>query len=645
MATPTAAAPPAPVAAAGEGERPLALADGVELLGEFEGSGFKETPRLARRADGQIVRLTPLLYAVAAESDGVRDAGAVAAAVSTRCGRGVSAGNVRFLAEKQLRPLGILALPDGTMPEVRKRAPLMALRHRRSLVPARVVGVMARAMAWAHRPAVVLLVLVALGLFDAWLFGVHGLAAPLRTTLYEPTRLLAVLAAIVIATAFHEVGHASACHYGGARPGVMGVGLYLVWPAFYCDVTESYRLGRAGRLRTDLGGVYFNGIFALLMGAAYLATGQEPLLLVAFLQHMLAVQQLLPLLRFDGYYVLSDLTGVPDILSRIKPIFGSLVPWRKPDPAVTELKPWVRVVVTGYLLVLVPLLAFMIGSMVLAAPRVLATTYDSLGLQLDRLQAASGAAELGLGVVRITSLCLPVGAMALSVGRSGRMAGRGLMRWSSGSVPRRLLAAALILGTAVGLASLWWPNGEYQPIRPGERGTIGEIASSFPQVGSGRPSFSEARERLYGPAPTAREQASPPPERAPRGAGGTPDPAVRRPEQEEPWPADPLSDDPDAPGAGAGAGVPTSDDRSNEDSQIDAAAPSGSPQPTTTAPPSATPEPTATPTASATPTPSPTATSTPAATATPTPGTSSTATPTATPTTTTTTTATPSVTP
>ena len=201
--------------------------------------------------------------------------------------------------------------------------------------------------------------------------------------------------AIVAATAFHEIGHASACRHGGARPGVMGVGLYLVWPAFYCDVTESYRLNRAGRLRTDLGGVYFNGIFALLMGAAYAATGFEPLLLVAFAQHMIAFQQLLPLLRFDGYYVLSDLTGVPDILGRIKPIFRSLVPWRKAEPAVTELKPWVRVAVTAYLLVLVPALVFLLGSMVMAAPRVLATTYDSLGLQLDRLQQASGPASSG----------------------------------------------------------------------------------------------------------------------------------------------------------------------------------------------------------------------------------------------------------
>ena len=55
----------------------------------------------------------------------------------------------------------------------------------------------------------------------------------------------------------------------------MGVGLYLVWPAFYCDVTEAYRLDRPGRLRTDLGGVYFNGLFALAAGAAYFATGRR----------------------------------------------------------------------------------------------------------------------------------------------------------------------------------------------------------------------------------------------------------------------------------------------------------------------------------------------------------------------------------
>ena len=60
---------------------------------------------------------------------------------------------------------------------------------------------------------------------------------------------------------------------------------------------------------------------------------------MAFVQHLIVLQQLMPLMRFDGYYVLSDLTGVPDILSRIKPIFRSLIPRRAPEPKVRELKP------------------------------------------------------------------------------------------------------------------------------------------------------------------------------------------------------------------------------------------------------------------------------------------------------------------
>ena len=57
---------------------PLVLADGVELIGEYEGSGFKEPPLLARRADGQVVQLSPLLYDVATACDGRRDDDAVA---------------------------------------------------------------------------------------------------------------------------------------------------------------------------------------------------------------------------------------------------------------------------------------------------------------------------------------------------------------------------------------------------------------------------------------------------------------------------------------------------------------------------------------------------------------------------------------
>jgi putative peptide zinc metalloprotease protein len=494
---------PRPLSAGGE---VLALADGVELIGEYEDSGFKDPPLLARRADGQMIQLSRLLYLIAAACDGHRDADSVAAVVGEQYGRRVSSRNVRYVVERKLRPLGVLALADGTTPELPKREPVMALRHRKPIVPESYVNGVARAFTWLHRPPIQIVVLLALATFDAWLFGVHGIAGGLRAILYSPVLLLGLLASIVVATAFHEIGHASACRYGGARPGVMGVGIYLVWPAFYCDVTEAYRLNRPGRLRTDLGGVYFNGIFALAAGLAYFPTGQEALLLVAFVQHTIVLQQLLPLLRFDGYYVLSDLTGVPDILSRVKPIFRSLIPRGAPEPRVRELKPWVRVVVTAYLVVLIPTLVFMIASTVLAAPRMAATAYDSLGIQLDRLGSAHAAPQLTLAAVQIGALLLPPGAIAVSISRSGRMAARGLRAWSSDSVLRQAIALAGTAAIVGGTAYTWWPNGDYQPIRPVERGTIGDALQSLKAIPSGRPSFTKQRESQLGSAPTVREE-------------------------------------------------------------------------------------------------------------------------------------------
>ena len=99
----------------------------------------------------------------------------------------------------------------------------------------------------------------------------------------------------------------------------MGAGLYLVWPAFYTDVTDSYRLGRGGRLRTDLGGLYFNALLSVAIFGVWWLTGWDALLLVIATQLIQMVRQLPPLLRFDGYHLLADITGVPDLFHQIKP--------------------------------------------------------------------------------------------------------------------------------------------------------------------------------------------------------------------------------------------------------------------------------------------------------------------------------------
>ena len=396
------------------------LAEGIELIGEYEGSGFKEAPYIARRADGQVIQLTYLLHLVATKADGRREHTEIAAAVTEDFGRRVSAGNVEFLIEKQLRPLGVLAAADGTSPEIEKPDPLLALKFRVALVPERVVGPLTSLFKPLFLPPIVVAVLAGAVALDVWLFFVHGLGAGVREAVYQPLLLVVFFGLIVVATAFHEMGHASACRYGGAKPGVLGAGIYVVWPVFYCDVTDAYRLGKAGRLRTDLGGVYFNVIFALAMGAVYFATSFEPILVVILLQHFAILQQLMPLLRLDGYYIMSDLTGVPDILTRIRPILRSLLPSREPDEKVKELKPWVRVVVSAYVLILIPVLLAAVVLMLLSAPRVFATAYDSIGVQADKVGDALDQGKgiiVAAGVLKIAAVSLPCLGMVFTSGR------------------------------------------------------------------------------------------------------------------------------------------------------------------------------------------------------------------------------------
>ena len=143
----------------------------------------------------------------------------------------------------------------GTAP---KANPLLALRARGTLLPEPVADVAGTLLRPLFRLPLIIAVIATVLALDYWLFSVHGLGGGLDEVLRDPVNLLLVVGLTVTSAAFHECGHATGCRYGEARPGRIGMGIYLIWPAFFTNVTDSYRLSRGGRLRTDLGGVYFN---------------------------------------------------------------------------------------------------------------------------------------------------------------------------------------------------------------------------------------------------------------------------------------------------------------------------------------------------------------------------------------------------
>ncbi len=482
------------------------LADGIELIGEFAGSGFKQPPFIARRSDGQVVQMPRLLYRLAEQIDGRAGYPEIADRYSQAIQRRVGEVDARMLVEQRLRPLGIVAPEDGgATVKLDKIDPLLALKFRAAVVPDHVVRPLTAVFRPLFYPPVMVLAVLALLGVDIWLFFVHGISQSLRHTLDQPALMLVLITGVVLATAFHEVGHATACRYGGARPGVMGVGIYIVWPAFYTDITDAYRLGRWGRLRADIGGMYFNGLFAVAVTALYGATSFEPLLLLVVLQNVAIMQQALPLLRLDGYYILSDLTGVPDIFVRLRPILTSLLPRRPADRRVTELKPWVRVVVSAYVVLVVLFLTVTGLAVVINLPRILATAYSSasahfsgVGPALDR----GSVARAVLDAIQGLFLILPGIGLLYTLARVAQRVAVSVARWSSGQPRRRAaLGVAAIAGVALALLS-WWPNGEYRAIQPGERGTVPGLFGQVAQLPSARPSLTARRARQLGLPPT-----------------------------------------------------------------------------------------------------------------------------------------------
>jgi putative peptide zinc metalloprotease protein len=542
---------------------PPRLAEGIELIGRYEDSGFKDPPYIARRGDGQVIQMPALLYFVAEQVDGRRGHAEIAERVTEKLERGVSADNVQYLLDEKLRPLGVLAMPDGSSPKLTKADPLLGLKFRVAAVPARLTKALTTIFYPFFYPPVILAALAGLVAVDIWFFFIHGAAQSTRELLYNPVLLLMVLGLVVLATALHEIGHATATRYGGAEPGVMGAGIYVVWPAFYTDVTDAYRLSRSGRLRVDLGGVYFNALFILGIVGVYALTGFEPLLVLVVVQHLQILQQFLPFLRLDGYYILSDLTGVPDMFQRIRPTLRSLLPWRDSSDKVEELKPWVRIAISTWVLALIPVLVLVFGLLLFNMPRMVATAWDSFWVQAERVSDSfDDGKELSgvVGVMQAGFLVLPMAGITATFARIGKRIVTGAWGWSVGSLPRRAGLLA-VLGAATGLAAfIWLPNGDYRPIQPGEKGTIQGGVQQFSQVSTGRPALTEEREQELGGAPSRSrrfEQSEAPRDSEPEPRGTTTtttttpatpdDPTTDMPTESTPTTTEPTTTDATAP--------------------------------------------------------------------------------------------------
>ncbi len=138
----------------------------------------------------------------------------------------------------------------------------------------------------------------------------------------SPQGILGFAAALIIAKTLHELGHALVATHFGVRVAHMGIAFVVLWPMLYTDTGESWKLrSRGQRLAVSAAGI------ATELGLAGLATFGWAVsspgtfntlcLYLATTSWVLSLAlNLSPFMRFDGYFILSDLLDFPNLHER-----------------------------------------------------------------------------------------------------------------------------------------------------------------------------------------------------------------------------------------------------------------------------------------------------------------------------------------
>lgn len=131
---------------------------------------------------------------------------------------------------------------------------------------------------------------------------------------HTPLFSLLTLGCFIIVFFIHEFGHATASNFNGLEAREIGIGLYLIFPVLYTDVTSVWKLSRKERIKVNLGGLYFQLITGCLLILVSLLCTQHVLIKQIITTNLIIIiYNLNPFFKFDGYWVYSDFFDLPNL--------------------------------------------------------------------------------------------------------------------------------------------------------------------------------------------------------------------------------------------------------------------------------------------------------------------------------------------
>ena len=127
---------------------------------------------------------------------------------------------------------------------------------------------------------------------------------------------------MVCTTMLHELGHAICCYKNGGKVLSMGLMLFFLMPCFFCDVSDIYMFkDRKKSFSVAVSGIAINYAMGTLGCILFILLSAHniyiPLLLFYYLANLgFVVFNLIPFVKLDGYWVVSSLLEVDNLMDK-----------------------------------------------------------------------------------------------------------------------------------------------------------------------------------------------------------------------------------------------------------------------------------------------------------------------------------------
>jgi putative peptide zinc metalloprotease protein len=210
-------------------------------------------------------------------------------------------------------------------------ANILSIRFK-GIDPDRLLNFLHPYVAWFFRvPAIVcccLLALAALTLVTVQ-FDVFRTRLPDFHTFFDAQNWLWLGITLAVTKVLHEFGHGMSCKHLGGECHEMGVMLLVMTPCLYCNVSDSWMLpNRWHRAAIGAAGMYVEVVLASICTFIWWFSDPDTVinniaLNVMFISSVSTVMfNANPLLRYDGYYILSDILEIPNLRQKASTILN-----------------------------------------------------------------------------------------------------------------------------------------------------------------------------------------------------------------------------------------------------------------------------------------------------------------------------------